>query len=207
MAPLATMEQLASRLQTDVGSLNLEAAERNLADSSGLVRAIGRQEFSFVSQETIELPGDTQILTLPQRPLVVDVGNPLTVVEVGEFGSLDLVAVEGRDYVRRGDELRRGQPYWSNTRLQGWPYHRPHGVWAPWVRVTYSHGYAVIPDDLVAIVLDVAQALQSNPTGLRSWSVPEYSETYATELLGAATVGSIKDRLVVTGRKRTTHSI
>jgi hypothetical protein len=129
------------------------------------------------------------------------------VVEVGEFGDLDFTCVEGRDYSRLGNELKRGHPYWWSTRLQGWPYSRVLGVWAPKVRVTRSHGSLVVLPDVVSVVLDVAQSLHENPKGLRSWQVPEYSETYATELLGAATVQSIKDRLIAVGRKRTTFSM
>lgn len=205
MASLASLEQLEKRLQRQVA--DVVTAQQNLDHASGLVRAIARQPFSFVSQETVELPGNVQTLTVPGGPLVVDVGNPLTVVEVGEFGAVDFTCVEGRDFSRLGDELKRGHPFWLNTRLQGWPYHRPIGVWAPKVRITRSHGSVAVPDDVVSIVIDVAQALQENPKGLRSWQVPEYSETYATELLGAATVQSIKDRLIGVGRKRTTFSV
>lgn len=204
MASLATYDQFVHKLQRTV---DVGPAQRALDDASGLVRAIGRQPFSFVSQETIELPGNTQVLTIPGGPLVVDESNPLTVVEVGEFGDLDFTCVEGRDFSRLGNELKRGHPYWMNTRLQGWPYNRTLGVWAPKVRVTRSHGSIVVDPDVVAIVLDIAQSLHENPKGLRSWQVPEYSETYATELLGAATVESIKSRLIGLGRKRTTFSV
>lgn len=205
MASLATIEQLEKRLQHQVD--DVVTAQQNLDHASGLVRAIGRQPFSFVSQETIELPGNTQTLTIPGGPLVVDGSNPLAVVEVGEFGSLDFTCIEGRDFSRLGNELKRGHPFWWSTRLQGWPYDRPLGVWAPKVRVIRSHGSAVVSPDVVSIVLDVAQSLQENPKGLRSWQVPEYSETYATELLGSATVDSIRNSLIAVGRKRTTFSV
>lgn len=204
MASLATLEQLEKRLQRQVD--DVVTAQQNLDHASGLVRAIGRQPFSLVSQETIELPGNVQTLTVPGGPLVVDGSNPLTVVEVGEFGSLDFTCVEGRDFSRLGNELKRGYPYWWTTRYQGWPHDRILGVWAPKVRVTRSHGSAVVHPDVVAIVLDVAQSLQTNPEGLRSVSIGDYSETRATELLGSATVEAIRTRLVALGRKRTTFS-
>lgn len=204
MASLASLDQLSDRLQNTV---DVAFGQRALDDASGLVRGISGQQFDFVSQGTVDLTGNTQILTLPQRPLVVNGSHPLTVLEVGEFGGLDHPCVETTDYSRTGNQLRRGHPWWYTSRLQGWPHHTPLGVWAPLVRVTYSHGYLVIPDDIVAIVLDVAQALYTNPQGLRSWQVPEYSETYATELLGAATVDSITKRLRAVGRIRGAFSI
>ncbi len=204
MAPLITLDQLGNRIQS---TPEPGAGEQAILDASGLVRTISRQQFTFVSQETVILGGGTRVLTLPQRPLVVDEQNPLTVVELGEYGGPNTTILENYGYTRQGNELTRGYPWYPMSRLQGWPWIRYLGVWAYHVQVTYSHGYYTVPDDVAAIVLDVAQSLYTNPTGLRSWQVPEYTEVYATELLGAATVDSIRRRLAVTGRKRTTHSI
>jgi hypothetical protein len=207
MAPLASAAQLASRLQqTLVSPSDVDA----VTHGSGLVRAIARQQFDFVFQETVVLKGGERVLTLPQRPLVVDAGpNLLTVVELGEFGSPDFTMVENRDYRRVGNELTRGWPWWWNnqSRLMGYPRTRPLGVWAPRVQVIYSHGYTTIPDDVVSIVLDVASVLYDNPTGLRSVSIDDYSETKAAEVLGAAMVESIPVKLGVAGRRRRAFSI
>ncbi|ACU39443.1 hypothetical protein [Actinosynnema mirum] len=192
MASLATPTQLAARLQAQVDEASAQLA---LDNASGLVRAVAGNQFAFISQESIDLVGGQQELVLPGRPVVVDQDNPLAVVEVTEFGGASTPLVADRDYVLTGSRLTRGMPWWFTDRLQGWPYRRPLGVWAPRVRVTYSHGYREVPADIVALVLDVAQSLYSNPGGLRSWQVPEYSETYATEMLGAATVASIRKRL------------
>lgn len=178
--------------------------------ASGLVRAIARQQFDFVSQETVVLRGGERVLTLPQRPAVVDTGpNPLTVVEVGEFGGIDITMLENRDFSRYGNELTRGYPWWWNStqRLMGYPRTRPLGVWAPKVRVTYSHGYATIPDDIVSLVLDAAAVLYDNPTGLRSFTIDDYTETKAQEVLGAAMVDSIRIKLGIAGRRRRAFSI
>ena len=205
MTTLASPAQLAARLQS---TLDSDYADRVLTDASGLIRAVAQQDFDFVSQDTVILGGDQQVLTLPQRPLVVTDAEPLTIVEIGDFGAIDFTCVENRDYIRLGNELTRGFPYWMTSRLQGWPHRRnPTGVWSTRVRVTYSHGYLVIPDGLVSVVLDVAQAMYANPSGLRSWTTPEYAEVYATELLGAATLESIKLRLGAIGQRRGSFSI
>lgn len=207
MVSLATPSQLASRIQGDVDTASAQLA---LDNASGLIRAVARQQFDFVSQETVILTGSGQILVLPQRPAVVDTGsNLLTVVELGDFGAINFTLVEGRDFVRVGNELTRGYPYWwsNSSRLMGWPLRRPIGIWAPRIQVTYSHGYPTIPDDLVGLCLDVAQALFTNPMGLRSMSIDDYTETRATELLGAGTVESIRARLGATARRRGSFSI
>ncbi|HEY3557395.1 MAG TPA: hypothetical protein VGL05_08025 [Kribbella sp.] len=208
MGSLASRDRLVSRLQKEGVDVNTASADQALEDASGLIRDLARQQFDFVPQETIILRGNEQVLTLPQRPLVVNAENPLTVVEIGDFGNLDVTCVEEQDYTRLGNQLTRGAPFAYTSRLQGWPRRRHGlGVWAPRVRVTYSHGYEVIPESIVATTIDVAQAMYTNPDGLRSWTTPEYAEVYATELLGAATVDSIKNRLSSLGRRQTAHSI
>ena len=207
---LAEVDQLASRLQrTD---LDTDQATQALADASGLVRYIGRQTYSFVENDTVELVGGDRVLRLPERPVFVDDTHPVTCVEVGEFGGIDIALVEHRDWERSGNELTRAYPwYWQRSRLMGWPYNRPMGVWMPKVRVIYSHGDKVIGQDLVAIVLDVAQALFTNPDGLRSRTVGGYSETLDVEhlrsRLSADLIDSIRYKLLGVGRKRGAFSI
>jgi len=207
MTALVTTSQLASHLQMD-----LDAATATLAvnRASGMVRALARQTFDFVSQETVVIKGGEQILTLPQRPIVVDASsNLLTVVEIGLFGALDFICLDGRDYSRIGNELTRGYPWWWNNtqRLMGYPRSRPTGVWAPQVRVTYSHGYTTIPDQIQDCVLDAAGMLYDNPTMLRSMTIDDYTETKATEVLGSSLTKSILDRLGMLGARRRAFSI
>lgn len=211
MFALVTPAQLASRLQsTEENPLDNSSAQDAVDKASGLVRAIARQQFDFVSQETVILVGNERVLRLPQRPLVVDTGpNLLTIVELGEFGGVAVPMVEDRDYSRVGNELTRGYPWWWNNsqRLMGYPRARPLGVWAPRVQVTYSHGYTTIPDDVQSFVLDAAAVLYDNPTGLRSVTIDDYTETKAAEVLGAAMVDSIRLKLGITGRRRRAFSI
>lgn len=207
MTALVTTSQLASRLQMD---LDASTAQLAVDGGSGLVRAIARQQFDLVHQETVIIKGGERILTLPQRPLVFDATtDPLTVVEIGLFGAIDYTCLEGRDFSRIGNELTRGYPWWWNStqRLMGYPRMRPTGVWAPQVRVTYSHGSAPISDAVQSIVLDAAAVLYDNPTGLRSITIDDYTETKATEVLGAAMVQSIQIKLGVIGVRRRAFSI
>lgn len=205
MDPLVSYEQFVLCFPQATNQLQ---AERALKTASGLVRAVAKQTFTFVAQEAVILRGNTRILVLPQRPAVVDDDNPLTVVELGDFGAINFAAVEGRDFVRTGNELERGCPWWYTSRYQGWPHRDQPGLWAPRVQVTYSHGYRDdIPDELAGLVMDVAKALYDNPRGLRSFSTPEYSETYAKETLGATTVEGVKAQLAVMGYRQGAFSI
>jgi hypothetical protein len=163
-----------------------EAMDLALRRASARVRRYTRQDITFVADETVELSGGERVLRLPQYPLLVDGSHALTVVEVADFGGVEWTAVEGQDYSRLGNELTRGYPWQAPTRLMGWPRTRPQGVWAPKVRVTYSHGYDEIPDDIVDVVLDLATMNLTNPGNLREVAIDDYRQVFASETIGGA---------------------
>ena len=180
---LATVAELEAALQRSVDSTQADLALRR---ASARVRRYTMQDITFVADDTIVLPGGDRVLRLPQYPLVVDDDHPLTVVEVADFSGIEWNAIEDRDYSRLGNELTRGYPWQAPTRLMGWPWNRAQGVWAPKVRVTYSHGYAEVPDDILDVVLDLATMNMSNPENLRSVAIDDYSRTFASETIGGA---------------------
>lgn len=183
LPPLATAADLGSA----AASATAEDVALSLRWASGRVRKYTRQVFTFVQGDTIEVPGGERVLRVPQRPLVVDAENPLTVIELAELGGVELTAIENRDFTRIGNELTRGYPWQVPTRLMGWPWNRPVGVWAPKVRLIYSHGYEdEVPDDVVGIVVDLAKMNLSNPENLRSVAIDDYSRTFASESIGGA---------------------
>lgn len=181
--PLATQADLEAALQR---TLDPAQAAMALRRSSARVRKYCRQQFTLVENETVTLPGNGRLLRLPQRPVVIDDTHPLSVVELFGIADEEYTALEGRDFTRIGTELTRGEAWWAPTRLMGWPFMRPMGIWAQRVRVTYSHGYAEVPDDVVDVVLDLAQMSMTNPQGLRSESIDDYSRTFAAETIGGA---------------------
>ncbi|MDX2732881.1 hypothetical protein [Streptomyces sp. PA03-2a] len=184
LPPLATAADLEAAGATG-SDAQLDMALRR---ASARVRRYTRQDITFVIGDTIDLPGGERVLRLPQYPLVVDSGHPLTVVEVADFSGIEWTALEDRDYSRLGNELTRGYPWQAPTRLMGWPYSRAQGVWAPKVRVTYSHGYTQVPDDIVDVVLDLATMNLANPENLRQVSIDDYQRTFASETIGSASL-------------------
>lgn len=164
--PLATSADLNAYLKTTVPT---DQAELALRLASGVVRSWTGQKISFVASDIMVLEGGGPTIVLPQRPVIVDDDNPIGVVELAEYGGTTLDATEGLTYTRFQDELRRHC-----------------GTWSPRVRVTYSHGYETVPDDVVAVVLDVAAKSLTNPAGLRSVSIDDYTRTYAVETLGGS---------------------
>ncbi|MGI5161395.1 hypothetical protein [Microbispora sp. CA-102843] len=185
LPPLATVDDLQAHLQRDLPEAQAALALRR---ASARVRSYTRQTITLVTGDTMEVAGGDRVLRVPQRPLVVDEAHPLTVVELGEFGAPEMTLVEDRDYTRLGNELTRGYPYNPSTRLMGWPWNRVRGVWAPRVRLTYSHGYAEVPEDIVDIVLGLATLNISNPENLRTEQIDDYSRTFARETVGNASL-------------------
>lgn len=183
LPPLATQDDLEAALQRP---LTPSQAALALRRASARVRKYARQAFTLVENETIEVPGRSQILRLPQRPLLLDDTHPLTVIELFGITDVEYTAIEGRDYTRIGTQLTRGEAWWAPTRLMGWPWLRPQGIWADRVRITYSHGYSEIPDDVADIVLDLAAMGLTNPQMLRQEAIDDYSRTFAAETIGGA---------------------
>lgn len=206
LPPLAEVSDLEVAMQRPAGSLDAAQAALAIRRASARVRAFTRQDITFVAGETVLLDGGERVLRLPQRPLVVDEANPLTVVELVDFAGLELPAVEGRDFTRLGSELTRGYPWYAPGRYMGWPWSRTLGVWAPRVRVTYSHGYTEVPDDVMDVVLDLASMNLTNPDGLRSVSIDDYSRTFATETIGNASL-TAQHKADLANYRRTTFTV
>jgi hypothetical protein len=80
----------------------------------------------------------------------------------------------------------------------GWPWNRALGIWGPKVRLTYSHGWAEIPEDIVDVVLDLATMNLANPENLRQVAIDDYQRTFASETIGSASLtkahkGALRD--------------
>ena len=63
------------------------------------------------------------------------------------------------------------------------------------VSVTFTHGYAEVPSDVVAVALTAAQRVLSNPNDLRQETVGAVSVTYAAETIGASLSQADRDLL------------
>lgn len=186
LPPLATVADLEDAMVRARGSLDVNAALLALRRASARVRRYTRQDITFVANDVIVVPGGTRVLRVPQRPLVVDVDHPLTVTEIADFSGIEWTALENRDFSRIGSELTRGYPWQAPSRLMGYPWTRQLGVWAPKIRLLYSHGYTDVPDDILDVVVGLATMNMTNPEGLRSVVIDDYQRTYAAETIGNA---------------------
>lgn len=169
MSALATADDLKARLGRDLTPVESARADALLADASALVRAYTGQDFSQ-STSTDVLRGRGGTIILPQQPAV----DVTAVVAVGGDGIPDLPLVDwfwdGLDTIRLGpgNFVINLPESWIND-WDGYP-----GTF----RVTYSHGYAEVPPDVLAVVCGMALRTLTAPSmtgGVTSETIGDYS--------------------------------
>lgn len=180
MQPLLSLEGFAERRGVPFDPTDVQAL-RSLQDASGLVRAYCGQTISLVVDDVVELRGNwTRRLYLPERP-VVDV----TAVSL-RFGGNTISDIQEGTWIRRGHLLELPGSYWGGDL----------GA----VSVTYSHGYADIPEELFGIVNSVTARALRDPAGdLISETIVDYAYTRGTDAQGRP-IGVTANELVVLDR-------
>jgi hypothetical protein len=146
MAQFATAAELATYLRTTFDAAQTTAANQALTLASASIQADTNQRIEAVANETITFsvtPGTFQIV-LPELPV--------TAVSAVSINGVALLAA---DYVLATTTgiLRR-----LHTRAWGTTYESI-------VSITYSHGYATIPDAIKRECLRRAAGLFENPEG------------------------------------------
>lgn len=177
MANFAEISDIEAFLQVTISTAGqIAAANRALSEATAAIRNYTRQFLELVADETITLdsPGGERLF-LPELP----------VAEVSEV-------VEDGTVLTPGDHYKLGQ----NGIL-----HRIGARWAKGIQiveVTYSHGYAELPDDIVAIATRAAaRAYQAGlrasddegVMGVSSKSLGDFSVAFSGEQSGGAGEG------------------
>jgi hypothetical protein len=171
MADLATITDLENRLGRTLTGTELTRASALLADASAAFRLYSGQQITQATT-TNRLRIRRGTIRLPQRPItdvagVVDSNaNPL----LHQWDGVDTITV-------------------ACNVLDAF-------AWEPWrtqltlADVTYTHGYAIVPDDVVAVVCQMtARALGTNPEA--SGIQQETLGSYSYQVGGAAAAGAV----------------
>lgn len=183
MTSFATPLQLAGQLQQDVDTYS---ALQTLAIATGTIKAVTGQMIEQVTGDVVELTvtrsGDGVIL--PELP-VTDVTlveylqntpgaawatSPAAAYEWDETGVVDLLTGQGVT----------------------WPYLNPPRRRR--VRVTYDHGYPIIPDEIVGICLRMAAQAYVVPPGVTLESIGGYQVRYELASVVDPGTNAILDR-------------
>lgn len=192
MANFAAVSDIAAFLQVDIDTpAKLVAAEAALVAASAAIRNYCKQTISLVEDDEITLDSAGGMrLMLPELP----------VLEVTEV-------IEDEETLVVDDDFKLGQ--------HG-ILHRVGRTWAVGIQivtVTYSHGYTIIPDDIIAVCTRAAaRAFQAGlraaetegVPGISSKALGDFSVSYQAEQgggIGEGVMGASAARLLVLSEK------
>lgn len=155
-------------------SIATTRAELLLDLATGAIRAYTNQTISRVTSDVVVLPGSwSNRLELPERP----------VASVATVKIDDTTLVADTDYVWDGRwTLLRGTSEAGVLVINDGTLISSHGDWGgagAQVTVTYTHGFATIPDDIKGVCLALAARSLASPDGVNSESVGSYSVSYS----------------------------
>jgi hypothetical protein len=167
LASVADLATLLGRTFTPEQELQAQAL---LDQASAVVRAYVRQDITqATTTDTFTMRRVNPVLyrctgavTLPQRPVT----------------DIDSVTVNGtvtQDWWQDGNDLLLRSAAWDQPPAANRP---------PQVTVTYTHGWDEVPGDIRAIVLQAANRVIVNPSGIRSETVGGESVTYLIPAVG-----------------------
>lgn len=167
---LVTVADLATLLGRTFTTEQEQQAQALLDQASSIVRAYVRQDITrATTTDTFTMRRADPLLhrcggvvTLPQRP----------VVDITEVKVDDVVTA---DWWQDGSDIL----------VRGWTWDRPPAAHrAPQVTVTYTHGWDPVPGEIQAIVMQAANRVIVNPSGIRSETVGGESVTYLIPAVG-----------------------
>jgi hypothetical protein len=166
-APLASVAQLAAYLQQPLTDTD-PSALLMLTIASGMVRDYLQQQLTTVTGDVVQLDPINGYVLLPEMPV-----SAVTLVETFDGTVWTTQPTTAYTVSRRMGMIMsvRGTGITWPTDPESW-------------RVTYSHGYAVVPDSLVGVALGVAARTYSTPAGAESERIGGYQVKYAMQADG-----------------------
>jgi hypothetical protein len=183
MDPLASIDDVAARLGRTLSDDEEMRVGALLDDASAAVRSYTGQGFT-AEETTARLTPRNGKLVLPQRPVTA-------VATVQTVDGDDLVFTWWS-----GDKVTVGATNLNWFEVYGNPT-QP-------VDVTYTHGYAAVPDDVVAVVCQIVGRAMTRPAdeaGFTQESVAGYSYSLGAAAAAGA-VGMLSDEKAVLDRYR-----
>lgn len=190
---LATRAELALLLELEEAEVPQARAELLLKLASGEARAYTGNLFDRVADDVVRLNGTgSRVLLLPEAP----VSAVTAVVENPDAATPTTLAAPTAT-----------SPSWEwdedgvIERIDGGVFARRRRFYS----VTYTHGFAVVPDEVKGVVLQVAARAFLNPEGLKQETLGRYSYTLAGEAAGVGLYGperSVLDAYFVSRKMR-----
>jgi len=188
MVALALAADLEARLGRDLTDAETLRANALLLDASAKVSRYTRQDFLPVADDVVILRGVDGEIRLPQRPVqsvssvVAMGGNFLPNLTLFDWlwDGLDLIVLGPGNFVINLPEI-----WWDED---GYP---------DTYQVTYTHGYATVPDTVVAVICAMVMRTISAPTmsgGVSAETLGPYSYQLSAPSLGIAVTMTQADK-------------
>jgi hypothetical protein len=201
MAALASKCALETRLGRVLSAEEGARADALLEDASALVRSYTGQDFAPPASETGVLRASSGVVRLPKTPVtavtaVVAVGvggGPELALAGWAFDGIDVIDVSGWDSL-----------------VINLPESLHDSCLPPTYRVTYTHGYATVPADVVAVVCAMAMRTLTAPTmaaGITSETIGSYSYRMAEGGVGTSVLLGSSEKTVLDRYRRKADTI
>jgi hypothetical protein len=184
---LADPSALEARLGRTLTTAEEARAEALLEDASGLVIGYTGQRFTAVVDDVMVIRSDNGIIVLPNGPVT----SVTSVTALGFNGAPD-IAVVGWTWDRLNTIVLAD---WASTVINLPEVFVDHmNEMTPTYAVVWSHGYAIVPADVVSVVCGMTLRTLTSPTmrgGVTSETVGPYS--YRLDVADGGTVVRMTD--------------
>jgi hypothetical protein len=171
-AQFATSDEFADRIGLTLDDAEKTRVDRLLGLASALIQDEAKQTISLVTDDALVMPGTTdELIKLPQRPVVSITSVTLDGVTLTEGSDWYL---DGNAIVRRTILLSAAIGILDGPFLLGTGFGYPNQT----LEITYSHGYAAIPDAVKAICLEATVRVWVNPGAVARESEGDTSTLY-----------------------------
>ena len=163
MAPIdGVVAAMTSSLPGFTTEMIAEAADA----ASAVVRGYCKQPFSLVTDDVAVVTTGGWYATLPAMPVVAV--SKVEVKNINLDGSVSWLEITAYDYAPNGTL------YPTLVQANSWPLDElPGGL-----RVTYTHGYAVVPDDVITTAARLGARLARNPDISVGYRIGEKDEKF-----------------------------
>jgi hypothetical protein len=203
MEPLTTVAYIEGQLGRDLTTAEAERAAGAIASASARIRAYTKQSFDLIEDDVLVTSAVGSDLRLPQRPVVsvsrvravssLHGADPVNIAGSWAFDGIDIVRVSPID-----TDIWVNLPEWCGQ--------------ADTFEVTYTHGYAEVPEIVNVVAADMVIRSLTSPSAVAGM-VNERIGQYSYQLQqGAGAAGVVvkmtdDDRATLDGagfRKRAT---
>jgi hypothetical protein len=187
---LATPDDIVARLGRNLNQVEAARVDAMLKDGSGIIRRYAREQFIYVSGDTIYLIADAGNITLPKRPVIsldqvlAKSGNPFIpdlLITWYFFDGIDTVLVPD-PHVAGIINLAE---WWYNTQWSRQPF-----------QIVYTHGYNFTPPEVTALLCTSIISEITTPTmsaTIQSETIGAYSYSMRRRAIGGGLYATLLD--------------